>query len=195
MPKPLLAKLEAGERQQARLPVGEAQGHREEAEAAQLRSGLDRVPDREHASLSKEERAAHVIGSVDHEEHGNDGVELSLDKQLRGKPGVMRTQADVRHNVFDRKYFTDPQPGKNMTLTIDERIQYVAERGTEEGRRGESGARRAVVVMNPKTGEILGDDKLSRRTIRTSVPKKARTCRIARNLAVSAPLSPGRYSR
>ena len=162
-------------------------------ESQKLRSyNLDWIEFRtESARLyPKEERAAHIIGSVNHEERGNNGIELSLDKLLRGRPGVMRTQADVRHNVFDRKYFTDPQPGKNVTLTIDERIQYVAERELEKAVKENHCKTGSLVVMDPKTGEILAMTSYPSYNPNDR-PEEGENLSNRLNLAVSAPFEPG----
>jgi cell division protein FtsI (penicillin-binding protein 3) len=162
-------------------------------ESQKLRSyNLDWIEFRtESARLyPKEERAAHIVGSVDHEERGNNGIELSLDKLLRGRPGVMRTQADVRHNVFDRKYFTDPQPGKNVTLTIDERIQYVAERELEKAVKENHCKTGSLVVMDPKTGEILAMTSYPSYNPNDR-PEEGENLSNRLNLAVSAPFEPG----
>jgi cell division protein FtsI (penicillin-binding protein 3) len=138
----------------------------------------------------KEERAAHVVGSVDFDEQGNNGVERSLNKYLRGVPGEMRTEADVKKDVFYRKVFTEPQPGRNVTLTIDERIQYVAERALKTAVTVNKCVTGSIVVMNPKNGEILA---------MTSYPTFNPNDRLEAdddwkprlNLAVSAPFEPG----
>jgi cell division protein FtsI (penicillin-binding protein 3) len=164
-----------------------------EEESQKLRSyNLDWIEFRNESTrlYPKEQRASHVVGSVDHEERGNNGIELSLEKVLKGKPGVMRTQADVRNAVFDRKYFTDPQPGRNITLTIDERIQYAAERELKKAVEENHCKTGSIVVMNPKTGEILA---------MTSFPTFNPNDRLEKgedisprlNLAVSAPFEPG----
>ena len=162
-------------------------------ESQKLRSyGLDWIEFRTESTrlYPKEQSAAHVIGSVNHEERGNNGVELSLDKILRGKPGVMRTQADVRQNVFDRKYFTDPQPGKNVTLTIDERIQYVAERELKKAVEKNNCKTGSIVVMNPKNGEVLA--MTSYPTFNPNEnPEEGEDLSSRLNLAVSAPFEPG----
>ncbi len=51
--------------------------------------------------------------------------------------------------------FTDPQPGRKTSLTIDERIQYVAETRTAPRRRRKQRQTGSVVVMSPDTGEVL----------------------------------------
>ena len=67
--------------------------------------------------------AAHILGSVDLEEHGNGGIEQSLEKDLRGRPGVARVIRDVVRRGVDSRIDVPAVPGKNLTLTIDERIQ------------------------------------------------------------------------
>jgi cell division protein FtsI (penicillin-binding protein 3) len=164
-----------------------------EDESQKLRSyGLDWIEFRTESTrlYPKEQRAAHVVGSVNFEERGNNGIELSLDKLLRGKPGVMRTQADVRQNVFDRKYFTDPQPGKDIKVTIDERIQYVAERELKKAVEKNHCKTGSIVVMNPKNGEILA--MTSYPTFNPNDPPDHGEDLSSRlNLAVSAPFEPG----
>lgn len=162
-------------------------------ESQKLRSyNLDWIEFRSESTrlYPKEDRAAHVVGSVNHEERGNNGVELSLDKLLRGRPGVMRTQADVRHNVFDRKYFTDPQPGKSVTLTIDERIQFVAERELEKAVKENHCKTGSLVVMDPKTGEILAMTSFPSYNPNDR-PEEGENLSNRLNLAVSAPFEPG----
>ena len=138
--------------------------------------------------------AAHVLGGVDHEENGNAGVELSLNSELQGRPGVMRTVADVKGGVVDSVVFSDPQPGKNLRLTIDERIQYVAERELQNAVRQNHCRTGSVVVMNPNTGEVLAlanawhdhnqYDPNKPPALNENTENRA-------NLAVTAPFEPG----
>jgi cell division protein FtsI (penicillin-binding protein 3) len=102
----------------------------------------------------KRELAAQVLGYVGMDDEGLSGIEREYDAQLRGKPGRMLISVDAR-----RKYFgsveKQPDPGQNVVLTIDEQIQYIAERELEtamEQTRSEAGT---IIVENPHTGEIL----------------------------------------
>jgi cell division protein FtsI (penicillin-binding protein 3) len=127
-------------------------------ESARLRSyKLDWIEFRTESRrfYPKATLAAHVLGSVDHEENGNAGIELALNSDLQGKPGLMRTVADVKGSVVDSVSFADPQPGKTIRLTIDERIQYTAERELQTAVRENRCRTGSVVVMNPNTGEVL----------------------------------------
>ena len=129
---------------------------------------------------------AHVLGAVDFEEKGNAGIEKVLDAELRGQPGKVQMLTDVKGRGIDSQSASDMKPGTPITLTIDERIQFVAEREIQaavEAHHAQSGS---VVVMNPYTGEILalasyptydpnlppqpGEDKASRQNHAISVP-------------------------
>ncbi len=134
--------------------------------------------------------AAHVLGGVDHEERGNGGIERYFDKDLTGKPGLMRTTADVRQNVFDWKVFSDPQPGATFTLSIDERIQLVAERALAKAVKEHNANTGSVVVMDPKNGDIIALANYP--TYDPNVPPQNEADAKARmNLAVMAPFEPG----
>lgn len=83
---------------------------------------------------------------------GKQGVERSYEKELRGVKGIQillrdargRIQGHYRNGALDRK----PIPGKNLTLSIDAKLQALGER-LMEGKMG------AIVAIEPKTGEIL----------------------------------------
>ena len=105
-------------------------------------------------SYPKGELAAQVVGYVGTDDEGLSGIEREYDDEMRGKPGRMLISVDAR-----KKYFgsveKQPDPGENVVLTIDEKIQYIAEKELGAGvteSRAESGT---VVVENPRTGEIL----------------------------------------
>ena len=99
--------------------------------------------------------ASHLVGSVDHSGRGNSGLEQSQDQELRGRPGSARMLTDVVHRGFDSQIREQPLPGKNIILTIDERLQYVAERELAKAVVNSHSQTGSVVVMNPDTGEIL----------------------------------------
>ena len=99
--------------------------------------------------------AAHVIGAVDGEETGQWGLEKSLEEDLRGLPGSVRVLTDAKGRGIDSHEETEPRPGADLTLTIDERIQLPAQEAIARAvleSHGESGS---VVVMDPYRGDIL----------------------------------------
>ena len=139
--------------------------------------------------------AANLLGGVDHVEKGNAGIELSLNEELEGKPGVMRTTSDVKQRVVDLKIFTDPQPGKNVTLSIDERIQHVAEHELAIAIERTHAKTGSLVAMDPKTGEILA--MASYPSLRSEYAAGARARRLDAAAIWRYPprLSPDRFSR
>jgi len=98
---------------------------------------------------------AHVLGSVDFEEKGNAGIEQSLDAELRGTPGTIRLLTDVQRRGIAPQTTIPARPGASLTLTIDERIQFVAEREIAAAVAAHNAESGSVVVMKPDTGDIL----------------------------------------
>jgi cell division protein FtsI (penicillin-binding protein 3) len=100
------------------------------------------------------ELAASVLGYVDVDEKGIGGIEYSLDNQIRGRPGRMMVMADGRRRWYDRREAA-ADPGASVVLSIDETIQYIAEK--ELGRAiAETHAKAGtVVVQDPNSGELL----------------------------------------
>lgn len=141
-----------------------------------------------HREYPKGSLAAHVIGSVDHEEKGNGGVELGLQEELEGIPGQQRRLRDVRQREFASRVVTKPQPGKDVTLTIDERIQYVAEEKLAEAVVGAHCKTGSMVILDARNGDILA--MASYPTFDPNEPP-ANGMASRLNLAVSAPFEPG----
>ncbi|HXS95724.1 MAG TPA: penicillin-binding protein [Candidatus Limnocylindrales bacterium] len=134
--------------------------------------------------------AAHILGGVDFSGKGNAGVEKALDADLRGVPGQMRLLTDVKRRGIDSQGSTDAKPGAAITLTIDERLQYVAEKEIAAAVQSHSAASGSVVVMNPNTGDILA--LASYPTFDPNVPPRDMKDVIARqNHATSVPFEPG----
>jgi cell division protein FtsI (penicillin-binding protein 3) len=134
--------------------------------------------------------AAHVLGGVDFEEKGNAGIEKALDADLRGIPGKALMLTDVKRRGIEQKKSQEAHAGTSITLTIDERLQFVAERELAKAvaeHRAQSGS---VVVMNPYTGDILA--LASYPTYDPNVPPEPGDDPGARlNHAVSVPFEPG----
>jgi penicillin-binding protein 2 len=102
----------------------------------------------------KRELAAHVLGYVGMDDEGLSGIEREYDDQLRGKPGRILIQVDARRKNFSRLE-KQPDPGENVVLTIDQNIQYIAERELDAAMQQTRAQAGTVVVSNPRTGEIL----------------------------------------
>jgi cell division protein FtsI/penicillin-binding protein 2 len=102
----------------------------------------------------KRELAAQVLGWVGMDDEGLGGLEHVYDDQLHGRPGAMYVTMDARRKWFGRVE-RDPEPGQNLVLTIDEKIQYIAERELETAMQETKAKTGTVIVENPHTGEIL----------------------------------------
>ena len=148
------------------------------------------IQDESQRHYPKGTLAAHVLGSVDFEERGNAGIEQALDAELRGRPGQVHMLTDVNRRGIDSQSASDMRPGTPITLTIDERLQFVAEReiaAAVEAHHAKSGS---VVVMNPYNGEILA--LASYPTYDPNLPPQPGEDQTARqNHAISVPFEPG----
>ena len=133
--------------------------------------------------------AAHVLGSVDFEEKGNAGIEKFLDPDLRGKAGEIRLLTDVKRRGIESQLDADGRPGVPITLTIDERIQFVAERELEVAVHAHGAVSGSVVVMNPSTGDVLA--LASYPSYDPNLPPGPHEAFARQNHAVSVPFEPG----
>ncbi len=102
----------------------------------------------------KRELASHVLGFVDLDEKGLGGIEYEFDGQIRGKSEKIIVMADARQRWFDGGE-AQRERGANVILTLDEKIQYIAERELAGAIAKTHAMAGTVVVMNPNTGEIL----------------------------------------
>jgi cell division protein FtsI/penicillin-binding protein 2 len=102
----------------------------------------------------KRDLAAQVLGYVGMDDEGLSGIERADDDQLRGKPGRMLISVDARRKWFG-SVEKQPDPGENVVLTVDEKIQYIAERELETAIQQTHAESGTIVVENPHTGEIL----------------------------------------
>ena len=102
--------------------------------------------------------AAHligVLGMVDKTERGVAGVEQALDEELEGLNGSVELLHDVKQRGVSSKVKSTAQAGKDITLTIDQRIQFVAEQVLAKHAQKNNCPRGSIVVMRPATGDIL----------------------------------------
>jgi len=100
------------------------------------------------------ELAAQVLGYVGMDDEGLGGLERVFDDDLRGIPGKEMISIDARRKWFGRVE-KPPDPGQNLVLTIDQTIQYIAERELQRGMEDTKAIAGTVIVQNPRTGEIL----------------------------------------
>ncbi|HXM97540.1 MAG TPA: penicillin-binding protein [Candidatus Dormibacteraeota bacterium] len=98
--------------------------------------------------------AAHVVGFVDLDEKGLGGIEYALDSQIRGKSEKIVVMADARQRWFDGGE-AQRERGANVVLTLDEKIQYIAERELSAAIAKTHAMAGTVIVQDPNTGALL----------------------------------------
>src|SRR6476661_5180641 len=102
----------------------------------------------------KGELAAQVLGYVGLDDDGLGGVEREFQSKLTGKPGKMLITMDNKRRWLGRVE-KQPDPGENVVLTIDEKIQYIVERELARAIDDTHAEAGTVIVENPHTGEVL----------------------------------------
>jgi cell division protein FtsI (penicillin-binding protein 3) len=99
---------------------------------------------------------AHVIGFTNIDDRGQEGLELAFDEWLSGRPGSQRVIRDRLGRVVENvELVRPPQPGRDLALTIDRRIQYLAYRELKTAVLEHRAASGSVVVLDVASGEIL----------------------------------------
>lgn len=98
---------------------------------------------------------AHVVGYTGWNDRGQEGVELSCDKLLAGAPGARRVIRDRLGRIVDDVWAKEAVPGRDVTLSIDSRVQFVAYKALGEQMEKSEALAGAVVVADVETGEIL----------------------------------------
>ncbi len=101
--------------------------------------------------------ASHILGFAGIDSQGLDGIELAYDRYLRGEPGRIRIERDAAGRTIPGgiEEFVKPQQGYNLYLTIDEVIQYIAERELENAMNEFDISGGSIIVMDPNDGGIL----------------------------------------
>ena len=102
------------------------------------------------------EVTAHLLGFTGAEDAGQEGVELTFNKSLSGKPGSRRVIKDRRGNVVeDVESIKPPQEGKDMALAVDDKIQYLAYSNLKQAVEQNKAKAGGIVVLDATTGEVL----------------------------------------
>ncbi|MCF5722215.1 penicillin-binding protein 2 [Pseudomonas syringae] len=102
------------------------------------------------------ETTAHMVGFTDIDDHGREGVELAYDEWLAGVPGKRQVIKDRRGRLIkDVQVTKNAKAGKPLALSIDLRLQYLANRELRNAIIENGAKAGSLVIMDVKTGEIL----------------------------------------
>jgi len=102
------------------------------------------------------EVTSQLVGFTDIDDKGIEGVELQLNDSLKGKPGQDRVVKDRMGRIIDSIDLIEiPESGKNVELSIDKRLQYIAYRELKKQVQAHNAVTGSLVLMDVHTGEIL----------------------------------------
>ncbi len=102
------------------------------------------------------EVTSHILGFTNIDDEGQEGVELEYDHILRSKPGSKRVIKDRLGRIVENvESVSEPQPGQDLVLSIDRRIQYLAYRELKAAVKKHNAEAGSAVILDAKTGEIL----------------------------------------
>ena len=102
------------------------------------------------------EVTAHITGFTNIDDVGQEGIELAYEDWLGGEPGAKRVVKDGSHNIIeDVESIRRPHPGKDLTLSIDRRIQYLAYRELKAAMQEHQARSASAVVLDVKSGEVV----------------------------------------
>jgi len=101
--------------------------------------------------------ASHILGYVDNDYSGVNGISKSFDEVLRGKDGYRLVERDAMGEIISiSETETKPTvPGDDIYLTIDKRYQVIVEEELRNSLKQTGGESATCIVMNPNNGEIL----------------------------------------
>jgi cell division protein FtsI (penicillin-binding protein 3) len=131
--------------------------------------------------------AAQVLGYVGIDDNGLGGLEQNFDEDLHGTPGRMLTALDARRHVLGSEE-REPLPGENLVLTIDENIQFMAEKALDLNMERTHAQYGTIVIQDPHTGQILA---LAVRPTFNPNDFRHATTNLLKNHAVSDVYEPG----
>lgn len=102
------------------------------------------------------EVTAHVVGFTNIDEHGQEGMELAYNDWLSGERGSKRVLKDRRgHVIKDLSLVKDAKPGRNLELSLDLRLQYLAYRELKAVVQAHHARGGTLVMLDVDTGEVL----------------------------------------
>jgi cell division protein FtsI (penicillin-binding protein 3) len=99
----------------------------------------------------------HVMGFVNHDGVGSAGIEQCMDRHLKGTPGLLESKLDGRRREIPNRRIREvrPRDGADITLTIDQNLQYMVEKALDAAMERHRTKAMMAVMQRIETGEIL----------------------------------------
>ncbi len=168
------------------IPPGQAESLEQAARQAGAR-GLIFLEDRRRY-YPHGELASNVIGFAGIDGKGLEGIELLFDEELQGRESVWSFVRMANGKEIERRQIQAGHPGRDLTLTIDSRIQHIAEQAITHGVRRYKAKAGIALVLDPWTGDVLAmaqDKRYDLNNFQNSRPEQRQ------NLSVIWPFEPG----
>ncbi len=151
-------------------------------------SGLNKIHEY-HRYYPAGEVVAHLVGFTNIDDRGQEGLELAHDAILHGVEGHRKVIKNRKgHEVKDLGVVAPAQPGRNIALSIDVRMQYAAYRALQAAIDQHKAKSGSVVAVDVRTGEVL---LMVNQPSYNPNNRKALTADALRNRAVTDVLEPG----
>ncbi|MFC4729333.1 peptidoglycan D,D-transpeptidase FtsI family protein [Coralloluteibacterium thermophilus] len=132
---------------------------------------------------------SHILGTTNIDDRGQEGLELAFDEWLTGKPGAKKVIRDRRGKFVENvDLVRAAEPGRELTLSIDRRIQYLAYSALGKALAENKASSGSVVVLDVRNGEILAMANLPSYNPNLRAPSEPGS---RRNRAVTDLMEPG----
>ncbi len=149
----------------------------------------------------------HVLGFTDVDDNGQEGMELAYNEWLSGQSGSKRVVKDRLGQIIAiEEQVAAPQPGKNLTLSLDRRVQYLAYKVLKETVQKHKAKSGSIVVLDIETGEVIAmanqpgfnpnrlQDRKSRLYRNRAITDLFEPGSTMKPIAIAAALNSGRYN-
>ncbi|HTN50626.1 MAG TPA: penicillin-binding protein 2 [Burkholderiaceae bacterium] len=99
--------------------------------------------------------SAHIVGFTNVEDRGQEGIELAYERQLAGRAGSRRVIKDRLGRVVEDDWLREPVDGRDLALSIDNRVQYIAFSALKAAVEKNQARAGAALVIDVHSGEVL----------------------------------------
>ena len=99
--------------------------------------------------------SAHVVGFTNVEDRGQEGIELAYERQLAGRAGSRRVIKDRLGRVIEDDWLREPVDGRDIALSIDNRVQYIAFSALKAAVEKHQARAGAAVIIDVHSGELI----------------------------------------